>query len=338
MRHPIVLAVMVGILTAAPTYAQTYPAEGIILQKEVEVRSGPSKNFFPTSKVYLNEKVTVLRETQGWLEIKPPTGSFSWISGKNVKQVDAQHAFVDCDPARPVSIYAGSRLVNQAPDRESVKLTMGTIVALVNPPMWVNGETWLPIAPHPSEVRYIPSESVKPATVVAATQNSPPNWTQSPNGYVGNNVLAAAEQALKDNDVNRARQLYQQVANTATDQNQKVYALNRLASLSQSPVQGITTSLSPTNPNSVTPASLVTLQAPTWSSYGRLRDTTLKSDSGQPVYSLEDAQGKVQTYITTTAGKSLQSYIGRTISVFGPTLYRPDVRMQYVVASHVAVP
>jgi uncharacterized protein YgiM (DUF1202 family) len=338
MRHPILLSAMVCFLSAAPAFAQNYPTEGFILQKDVEVRSGPSKNFFPTSKLYQNEKVTILRETQGWLEIKPPTGSFSWISGKNVKQVDAQHAFVDCDAARPVSIYAGSRLVNQAPDRESVKLTMGTIVALVNPPMNVNGETWLPIAPHPSEVRYIPVESVKPATVVAATQTGPPNWTLTSNGYVGNNVLAEAEQATKANDIPRARQLYQQVANTTTDQNQKVYALNRLASLSQAPVQGVTTSLSPSNPNPLSPFNLVTLQAPTWSTYGRLRDTSLKSENGLPIYSLEDTQGKVLTYITTNPGKSLQAYIGRTISVFGPTMYRPDVRMQYVVASHVAVP
>ena len=56
------------------------------------------------------------------------------------------------------------------------------------------------------------------------------------------------------------------------------------------------------------------------------------------IYGLEDAQGKILTYITTNPGKSLQAYIGRTISVYGPTMYRPDVRMQYVVASHVAVP
>ena len=341
MRHPMLLGTMVCILAAGPAFAQSYPAESPIVQKEVEVRSGPSKTFYATSKLNHNDKVFVLRESKeapGWLEIKPPAGSFSWVNAKSVKQVDGRHGYVDCDPARPVPILPGSTLVNQEPNRESMKLTAGTVVVIVDRPLAVNGETWLPIQPHPSEVRYIPTDSVKPAAVVAATSNSPPNWTLTPNGYAGNNVLADAEQALKANDINRARQLYQQVANTATDQNQKVYALNRLAGLPQTPVPGKTTSLSPANPPPAAPVNLVTLQAPTWSTYGRLRDTTLKSENGQSIYGLEDAQGKILTYITTNPGKSLQAYIGRTISVYGPTMYRPDVRMQYVVASHVAVP
>jgi hypothetical protein len=341
MRHPTLLGAMICFFAAGPAFAQSYPAELPIVQKEVEVRSGPSKTFYPTSKLNQNDKVVVLRESKevpGWLEIKPPAGSFSWVNAKNVKQVDGRHGFVDCDPARPVPILPGSTLVNQEPNRESMKLTAGTVVVIVDRPLAVNGETWLPIQPHPSEVRYIPAESVKPAAVVAATSNGPPNWTLTPNGYAGNNVLADAEQALKANDINRARLLYQQVANTATDQSQKVYALNRLAGLPQTPVPGKTTSLSPANPPPAAPVNLVTLQAPAWSTYGRLRDTTLKSENGQSIYGLEDAQGKILTYITTNPGKSLQAYIGRTISVYGPTIYRPDVRMQYVVASHVAVP
>jgi hypothetical protein len=340
MRHPMLLGAMVCFLAAGPAFTQSYPAEAVILQKDVEVRSGPSKTFFATSKLNQSDKVMVLRESKelpGWLEIKPPTGSFSWINAKSVKLVD-KYGYVECDPTRPVAIMPGSRLIDQKPTNESIKLTAGTIVVLVNPPLSVNGETWLPIQPHPSEVRYIPAESVKPAAVVAATSNGTPNWTLTPNGYAGNNVLADAEQALKANDINRARQLYQQVANTATDQNQKVYALKRLAGLPQTPVPGKTTSLSPANPPPAAPVNLVTLQAPAWSTYGRLRDTTLKSENGQSIYGLEDAQGKILTYITTNPGKSLQEYIGRTISVYGPTVYRPDVRMQYVVASHVALP
>jgi hypothetical protein len=82
------------------------------------------------------------------------------------------------------------------------------------------------------------------------------------------------------------------------------------------------------------------MQSPAaWSAYGRLRDVKLQADNGQPLYALEDAQGKTLTYVTTNPGKSLADYNGRTVSVFGPLMYRSDaVRMQYVVASHVAVP
>ena len=117
MRQPLLLSAMVGVLAlAVPAFGQSYPAEAIIFQNEVEVRSGPSKTFFPTSKLVKNDKVVVLRESKeapGWLEIKPPVGSFSWISGKQVKQVDARHGVVDCDPARPAPVLPGSTLVNQ---------------------------------------------------------------------------------------------------------------------------------------------------------------------------------------------------------------------------------
>lgn len=348
MRRPLLLATIMGVLAvSAPAFGQSYPAEAIIYQSEVEVRSGPSKNFFPTSKLYKNEKVVVLRESkeaQGWLEIKPPVGSFSWISGKNVKQVDGRHAVVDCDPARPVSILPGSTLVNQEPNRESMKLAAGTIVVIVDRPLTVNGQTWLPIQPHPQEVRFIPKDSVNPATVVA-TNNAPTNWTRTPDGFAANGVLAEAEQAVKANDVNRARYLFQQIANNATDQNQKVYAMNRLASLPQgqgTPGQVTSNSKPGETRTSLSPAplNLVQLQQARWTTYGRLRDTRMTREDGQPIYSLEDSQGKVLSYITTNPGKSLQSYLGTTIAVYGPTMYRPDsaVRLQYVVASHVAVP
>ena len=331
----LLLAAMVGVFTSAPLFAQ----EAVIVQKEVDVRSGPATKFYATSKLYQNDKVLVLRESKespGWVEIKPPAGSFSWINAKYVKRVDQKHGFVECDPSRPVSVLPGSRLVNQAPDRESVKLTAGTIVVLVNPPMLVDGETWLPVEPHSSEVRYIPKEAVN-TTPATAVNVATPNWTQTSSGYQGNSVLAEAEQALKNNDLARAKQLYQIVANNATDQNQKVFAMNRLDSLSRLTVQGTTTSLSPGNQTPTAPVNVQTVQGPNWSTYGRVSTTGLKSEAGQPIYILEDAQSK-RTYFTTIPGKSLEMYVGRIIAVYGPTQYRADVRMQYIVASHVAMP
>lgn len=342
MRRLIISAVAF-LFASIPALAQGVAGEQVVVVKDVEVRSGPSKNFYPTSRLVQNDKVLVLRESKespGWLEIKPPSGSFSWVNAKFVKQVDARHGFVDCDPARPVSVLPGSSLVNQEPNRESMKLTAGTVVVIVAQPNTVNGETWLPIQPHPSEVRYLPIEAVKLAATIMPTTSGPPNWTLSPNGYSGNNVLAEAEKALSANDLNRARQLFEVVANNATDPNQKVYAQNRLASLSRTPVSATTMSLSPATPSPVAATNLVTLQPAAWSVYGRLRDTRLQSENGQPLYALEDAVGKTIAYVTNQPGKSLQAYIGRTIAVFGPTMYRPDsaVRMQFILATHVAVP
>ena len=342
MRHPIFLSAMVCFVAAMPALAQSFPAEAVILQREVEIRSGPGKSFYPTSKLYQNDRVVVLREVKdqpGWLEIKPPERSFSWISGKSVRQVDTRTAYVECNPAQPVSTYAGSLVENVKPTRESMKLTFGTALIIAAPPFSTDGETWFPVQPHPSEVRYIPIDAVKPTTTIVAQNVGAPNWTLAPNGWNGDAVLGEAQRALAANDFNRARPLFQQVANNATNASQKQYAINVLASLSGNPqVPATTTSLSPTN--STTPINLQTLRPAVWSTYGRLRDTKVLGDNGQPLYALEDGTGTTPIYITTIPGKSLQMYIGRTIAVFGPTMYRADaaVRMQYVVASHVAVP
>jgi hypothetical protein len=349
MRKHHLLTAFAGFLTlAAPALGQTYPAEAVILQPEVEVRSGPSKVFFATSKLKQGDKVLVLRESkesQGWLEIKPPPQSFSWINAKYLKQLDALHAAVVGDASQqPAPILPGSRVVDQPPNRESMKLTAGTVVIIVDRPLTVGTETWVPIQPHQNEVRYLPADAVRPATVIAAQQNGPANWTLTPQGYVTNPALGEAQKAEASGDYNRARQLYQQIYNdSAADTNQRIYAANRLNSMPAS--NFVTTSnvkpnetrtaMSPSN----VATNLIKTKEAAWSQYGRLYETKVLSDSGQPLYTLDMGQGQT-IYVSTNAGKSLQSYVGRTICVYGPTMYRPDsaAKLPYVVATHVAVP
>jgi hypothetical protein len=340
MRRSILLSTMLCLAVAAPTFAQqTFPAKMTIVLKEAEVRSGPSKQYYVTSKLPQNETVTVLRECKdqpGWYEIEPPKGSFSWINGKFVRQVVERQGFVEC--TQPAPIYAGSVVNTAQPDREIMKLSNGSGLNLVGPGHPAGGETWFPIFPHPGEVRYLQVEAVKPATQIAANKVGTPDWTLSANGYTINPTLAAAENAMKANDTSRARDLFQQVASTTTILSEKIYATNRVLELSNPnrQVPATTTSLSPANP---APAStLLTLSQPAWTTYGRLRDTKLLSDNGQPLYALEVGGTTTPIWVTTTPGKSLQSYVGRVITVYGPTMYRADsnVRMPIVVVSHVA--
>lgn len=343
MRFHRFSAAIAGLFAAcAPVLAQNYPAEAVILQREVEVRSGPSKQFMVTSKLKQNDKVLVLRESKeapGWLEIMPPPGSFSWVNAKSVRQVDSQ-AFVNGDPSNPVSILAGSRIEDKPPDRESMKLTQGTIVVLVNRPLKVGNDTWLPISPQPNEVRYLPADAVK-ATTVVSTATGPIDWKMTPSGYATNSTIAEADKARSSGDLAKARELYTQVAQTSADPNQKQYALNVLSNMQQpgyTPVQPASrTVMSPGNPPP--PASNLMQSPPAWSAYGRLIDRKQTAPNGQPLYALEDNQGKVLAYVTNDSNKTLADFVGRTITVYGPTMYRNDaVRMQYIVASQVALP
>ena len=89
-----------------------------------------------------------------------------------------------------------------------------------------------------------------------------------------------------------------------------------------------------------TAPGLMQLQAPAWSTYGRLFDTKMQREDGQPIYALQDGQGRTLSYVTTNPDKSLVSYLGRIVSVYGPKMYRPEsaTKIEYIVASHVAVP
>jgi hypothetical protein len=293
--------------------------------------------------------VLVLRESKspGWLEILPPPGSFSWINAKYMQQPDPKQnlAYVNCDPSQTVPILPGSREVDQPPISESVKLTRGTQVVILGVARKVGTESLVPILPHSNEVRYLSAQAVRPATVVS-TNNTPTNWTlnqgttTTPGGFMANSVLADAEKARQSGDTATAQRLYTQVVQTTTDANQKQYAQNMLANLQSPYTPASRTVMSPAN---ATPtqagANLIMQSPPAWSVYGRLHDVKIAADNGQPLYALQDAQGKTIVYVTTQAGKSLTDYNGRTVSVYGATMYRSDtVRMQYIVATHVAVP
>jgi uncharacterized protein YgiM (DUF1202 family) len=348
MRTKIMLALAAGWASVGVAAAQTIPADRVVAQ-DVEARSGPGTNFYPTSKLKAGEHVKVRRvltDQPGWLEIEPPAGSYNWINTKFLKQdaQDPRQWFVTSqEPAQTIpgsSIEGTGRPNVFAP----VRLKPGTIVVAIRAKVDPEGESWLPIVPHTDEARYIPATAVQPTTG-AAKMNSPASWILTSQGtYTTDPVLAQAMDKEKANDRAGAVQLYQQIANNPNaDPNSQVFARNALARLQQpayGTVQGTTMSLSPANPTPSAALNLQTLKAPEWSVYGRLRATTLKTVDGQPLYSLEDARANVLTYVSTSPNKSLQNYIGRWIAVYGPQMYRPDaaVRMPYVVATHIAAP
>jgi hypothetical protein len=90
-------------------------------------------------------------------------------------------------------------------------------------------------------------------------------------------------------------------------------------------------------PRALAPSKLGAKEKAEWSKYGRLHETDLRCENGQPIYALR-SDGKLIAYVTTAPGKTLESLIGRTISVFGATVDLPSEPVQYILATHVAVP
>lgn len=206
---------------------------------EVEVRSGPGTNFYPTSKLRQGDAVKVVKEESGYWAIEPPAGSFSWINTLFLAQTPTAPGFVHVKGNR-VPVRVGSSISNDEPTTQRVTLDQGTIVRVLDPRGAATKDgNWLPIEPPAQEYRYIPADSVKPqsqaqvqtvnsAPIGAAPVFSPPGQA-APSGLTlaDDQLLAQAEAAERKGNTAEARRLYQQLAHLTKDHELMVKCVNR---------------------------------------------------------------------------------------------------------------
>ncbi len=154
---PRLLVVFVGliILTASTAAAeQAFPYKAYVTADDVEVRSGPGEDFYPTDKLQKGETVEVYRrDAGGWCAIRPPEGSFSWISGRVLKLQDDNLAVVKEDD---VASRVGSSLSNVR-DVIQVRMRKGEAVEILDSKETPGGKSqvWYKIAPPSGEFRWI---------------------------------------------------------------------------------------------------------------------------------------------------------------------------------------
>src|SRR5437762_12395699 len=135
MRLSLALAGMVVLLSSRAASAQSAPGEMVVAGQDVDVRSGPGVKFNVTNKLRLGERVTVVQDSNtqpGWVAIKSPPGSISWIETKRIIKTENKQVCVVVGE-EPAPVRPGSLVTNKAPDRESVSLKPGTFVVVVGP-------------------------------------------------------------------------------------------------------------------------------------------------------------------------------------------------------------
>ena len=143
-------------LLALPAYGeQKFPHTAYVNADDVYVRSGPGRNYYPTSKLHTGDPVEVYRhDPGGWYAIRPIEGSFAWVSGRFLEVDEDGLATVTGDrvAARVGSDFSNIRDVIQ------VRLHRGEIVEVLDTKE-LGGETgsgtWYKIAPPSGSFRWV---------------------------------------------------------------------------------------------------------------------------------------------------------------------------------------
>jgi hypothetical protein len=163
MRSAVLGALAAALTLGGSAWAQKEPTIRTITQPQAEVRSGPSTNeqFVVTNRLSQGARVEVLEELpDGWLKIRPPERSFSWISPQFLAHiVPHQPNYVVIAEGQDVPVFVGSAIV-KGRTIISTKLKRGTQVTCIGPAQDDKDGSWMPIDPPPGEVRYLRAEAV----------------------------------------------------------------------------------------------------------------------------------------------------------------------------------
>jgi hypothetical protein len=159
----------------SPNAQRGYAAE--VTADDVYVRSGPSTNYYPVTKLSTGDPIRIIEEAGEWNAIIPPGKCYSIIAKEYVDVGDGRHGVVNGDNVR---VRAGS-LIEDKTYAVQIKLSKGAPVEILGD----NGQGFYQIVP-PAEAklwisskftRRIPDKPVRPAAAPATGGETPPART-----------------------------------------------------------------------------------------------------------------------------------------------------------------
>ena len=162
LRIAAILPILALLAIPARGDLPSFPYKAYVTTDEVYVRSGPGDNYYPTDKLKMGQEVEVYRhDPGGWYAVRPPKGSFSWVSARLLDIGKDRLATVTGDR---VAARVGSRF-SDIRDVIQVRLDRGEVVDVVQSGQTVGGEQmqpWSKIAPPAGEFRWIFGKYVDP--------------------------------------------------------------------------------------------------------------------------------------------------------------------------------
>ena len=157
--------------------AASFPYVATLTMDNTLIRSGPGAQFYATDRGRKGDVVEVYKHTyDGWCAIRPPVGSFSFVSASLVQMYKGNLGRIIGDKT---PCYVGSRL---SPDKSytQVMLSAGKIVeVLATQP--VNAAGFYQISPPSGEFRWIHGSQLSPnRTGVDAIPNTSSTYSPLP--------------------------------------------------------------------------------------------------------------------------------------------------------------
>jgi uncharacterized protein YraI len=153
-------SIVCAALAALHAAADEFPYRGMVRADGVYVRSGPGTSYYPTGQLREGDIVEVYRhDPGGWLAIRPPPGSFTWVAARYLELIEPDIAVVTADH---VLARVGSPLTD-ARDIWHVKLRAGEeVLVLQRPQQQPSGDGgWYKIAPPAGEFRWVAAQFIQ---------------------------------------------------------------------------------------------------------------------------------------------------------------------------------
>ena len=174
------VAMLVGPVLGAEPQIKT------IALPQVEVRSGPSDQYYATCILHAGDPVDVLDvENKDWLKIKPPIDSFDWVNAADVDvNADGKTATVK----KATHLRRGSSLDPKKMNSNQLEdLAPGHVLALLGgPPQQEGREVLIRVNPPITDCRYIPINAVENAPGRGVGAGLTGNQTTIPPEFGGN--------------------------------------------------------------------------------------------------------------------------------------------------------
>jgi len=178
------------------------PEAVYVAVERARVFAGPSTDFYPTGAVVRGAALEVYHRTaNGWVGVRPPQGSFSWVPASQAYLLPGGRV-IEITDATAVS-WIGTELGSAKQYRWQVQLNVGEQLGVLGEATVKNGTDerealWYKVAPPAGEFRWIEEAAVAktpPATSVVQSKDSQVAANVNANDSVVSGEVVAASSA-----------------------------------------------------------------------------------------------------------------------------------------------